>query len=111
MSMRISSALVLLALAGCAAEGEPPPPSDVVECALGGAAGFAPDCTMERVTSDGQDVLVIRHPDGGFRRFELGVEGRGIVTADGVEQASVERQDGTVEVRVGADRYRLPFRE
>lgn len=79
-----------------------------IECALGGAAGFASDCTMERAEQDGQRLLIVRHPDGGFRRFELGVEGRGIVTADGMEQAEVTPRDGGVEVRVGADRYRFP---
>ncbi len=82
-----------------------------VECALSGAAGFSADCTIERQEIEGQRLLIVRHPDGGFRRFELGVPGRGIVTADGVEQAAVERGDGLIEVRVGSDRYRLPVAE
>ena len=106
--MRISSLLLVsLALAGCD-DAASEPEGTSVECALGGAAGFSEECTMERATVDGSSILVVRHPDGGFRRFELGVPGRGIVTADGVEQAAAERGDGVIEVRVGADRYRLP---
>ena len=82
-----------------------------IECSLSGAAGFAPDCSMETVEDEDRRLLIVRHPDGGFRRFELGVAGHGIVTADGVEQAEISRSDGVVEVRVGADRYRLPVAE
>lgn len=64
---------------------------------------------MERVAPDGQSQLLIRHPDGAFRRFDLGVPGRGIVTADGAEQAEVTDHGGYVEVRVGSDRYNLPL--
>lgn len=66
---------------------------------------------MERVEVDGQRILIVRHPDGGFRRFELGVPERGITTADGMEPAEVTPGDGMVELRVGADRYRLPVAE
>lgn len=100
--------LALLAACGSAgdtSEGTP------IECALGGSAGFAEECTMERVDREEERLLIVRHPDGAFRRFELGVPGRGLITADGVEQAVVERADGIVEVRVGPDRYRLPVAE
>ena len=80
-----------------------------IDCALGGAAGFAPDCTMERAEREGQKLLIIRHPDGGFRRFRLGVPGEGLIEADGMEPAEVLPGDNGVEVRVGADRYRLPI--
>ncbi|KLI64014.1 hypothetical protein [Aurantiacibacter marinus] len=99
-----------LSLAACLDGGDETAGTSV-ECALSGAAGFAADCTMERGEVDGQRLLTVRHPDGGFRRFELGVPGRGIVTADGVEQANVERGNGLIEVRVGSDRYRLPVAE
>ncbi len=66
---------------------------------------------MERQTRETSSLLIVRHPDGGFRRFELGVAGRGIITADGVEQATVDQGDGIVELSVGADRYRLPVAE
>ncbi|QZH74579.1 MAG: hypothetical protein JY451_13070 [Erythrobacter sp.] len=102
--------LVLLLALGVAACGEAEAGADTtpVECALGGSAAFAPDCTMERAEVDGQRTVIVRHPDGGFRRFELGVPERGIITADGMEQADVTRSEGIIELRVGADRYRLP---
>ena len=54
-------------------------------------------------------MLVIHHPDGGFRRLLVTTDGRGVVTADGSDQASVAVIDpGTIEVAVGDDRYRLP---
>ena len=93
-------------LAGCGS-GEVLPVGSPVECALGGAAGFAPECTMERQERDDERLLVVRHPDGSFRRFQLGVPGQGLITADGADSAVVERGEGVVEVHVGADRYRL----
>ncbi|MGB3166921.1 MAG: hypothetical protein WBA68_09120 [Alteraurantiacibacter sp.] len=108
--MRLAGALSVLLLAACS-QGADAPEGASIECALGGAASFAPECTMQRADAEGSKLLVVRHPDGGFRRFELGVPGKGIVTADGVEQASVQRGEGVVEVTVGADRYRLPVDE
>ncbi len=108
--MRRAVPLCLCLLASCT-ESEALPVGAAIECALDGAAGFAAVCSMERQDRDGQRLLVVRHPDGGFRRFELGVPERGMITADGMEQAIVERGDGLVEVRVGADRYRLPVTE
>ncbi|RPF68833.1 hypothetical protein [Aurantiacibacter spongiae] len=105
--MRACALLAATALAGCGA-GDAKPPGQIIECALEGAGSFAPDCTMQRGEGRGTDVLIVRHPDGSFRRFELGVPGRGIVTADGMEQAEVERGEGLVELRVGSDRYRIP---
>lgn len=103
--------LLLAALLPACGQGGGEPLSDTVsiECALDGAAGFAPDCTMERHEAGGESELIVRHPDGGFRRFQLGVEGRGLITADGAEQAEVSNAGGYAEVRVGADRYRLPL--
>ena len=107
--MRIA-ALALLSLAACGEEapGDPLPAGTVIDCALGGSTEFTPDCTMERDTRDGQALLIVRHPDGGFHRLELGVEGRGIVAADGADIAVVSQGEGAVEVHVGPDRYRLP---
>jgi hypothetical protein len=106
--MRISSALLLM-LAGCSqqapavAEGE-----EHIACALAGAAGFAPDCAVERVTKDGALTLVVRHPDGGFRRFDVLKDGRGLAVSDGAEQAQVALAGDALEVTVGTDRYRFP---
>jgi hypothetical protein len=104
---------LLLALAACGEEapGDPQPAATPIECALAGSTEFTPDCTMERDTRDGQALLIVRHPDGGFHRLELGVEGRGIVAADGADMAVVSQGQGMVEVTVGPDRYRLPMAE
>jgi hypothetical protein len=101
---------MLLALAGCngTPPGDPLPEGVKVECALAGATQFTPDCTMERAQDGAQKFVTLRHPDGGFRRLEIGVEGRGIIAADGADQAVVTPGEGVVEVTVGPDRYRLP---
>lgn len=120
MSMRISDgALIasLLMLGGCGGGSDP---LAVVEntaaakaeedgrilCALGGSADFTRGCT---VTGRGTPVLTISHPDGGFRRFAIVDDGRGLAVADGAEQAQVVvTQPGRVEVTVVKDRYILP---
>ena len=70
--------LALAALAACSQQegtGETQvasqEPSARVDCAVNGALGFTPACTTERLTVDGTPVLVVRHADGGFRRFEV----------------------------------------
>ena len=104
-------ALFLVPLLAACAPGEDLPDGTPIECALGGAAGFTADCLMEQEARQDERLLIVRHPDGAFRRFEIGVPERGLITADGVEQAIVDRGDGYVEVRVGPDRYRLPISE
>ena len=103
------AALGALLLAACAGEPEAEAVAgQKVECAIGGAADFAPDCTMELHEGEDGRSAILRHPDGGFRRFQLGVPGQGLITADGMEPAEVVTGEGMVEVRVGSDRYRLP---
>ena len=113
MSTRISSAGALLLLAACsqaatedaatAADAD-----DMIECAVAGATAFERLCAVERTQAEGAPILVVRHPDGGFRRLEVMSDGSGIATADGAQPAAVTRRDGGVEVAVGTDRYRLP---
>jgi hypothetical protein len=80
-----------------------------IPCALGGSADFRKDCQVERTVSAEGLALVLHHPDGGFRRLLVATDGRGVVTADGADQATVSVVDaGTIEVTVGDDRYRLP---
>jgi hypothetical protein len=109
--MRISSAAFLLLLAACssgASEAPPPDPDDLIECALAGAGAFARDCAVER-SREGQTLfLVVRHPDGGFRRFEVLTDGRGLASADGADQARIAVHGAGIEVAVGGDRYRFP---
>lgn len=110
--MRISSTLILAAgLAGCSAAADQPqaePGAERIECALGGATAFAPDCLVERSEVEGDRVLVVRHPDGGLRRFEQVDDGRGLVVADGAEEAILNFADQVLEVSVSGDRYRFP---
>ncbi|SMF60600.1 hypothetical protein SAMN06295910_0031 [Allosphingosinicella indica] len=108
--------ILLLLLTACGASPEaaeqamaPDADSGRIECALAGAAEFAPRCTLERMAEPEGLILVIRAPDGGFRRLQVVQDGRGVVTADGSETALVTPIGGNrIEVAVGADRYRLP---
>lgn len=97
MSLRISSALIALILAAC---GQSPTvvEGETIACSLDGAPDFARSCSAARVG----DAIVVRRPDGGFRRIVRTAAGPATDGADEVEQAD----DGTLAI--GADRYRLP---
>ncbi|WP_294280980.1 hypothetical protein [uncultured Sphingomonas sp.] len=87
----------------------PQNPGLAVECALSGAAGFTRDCTVEQSASADGAILTVRHPDGGFRRFRVTQDGRGVAAADGSVPAQVRvAGDCQIEVQLGDDRYRLP---
>jgi hypothetical protein len=105
--MRISDAawLLLLGLAGCSAEA-PAANGDVIDCALAGAATFTRDCTVERSEVDDAILLIVRHPDGGFRRFTL-VDGA-ISVADGAEAVAIARNSAGLDASIDGDRYRFP---
>jgi len=117
MSMRISETLIaagaLAILAGCSGETKPHAMAEAddsrVACALGSETEFAEKCDVERVQNGEKRELVLRHPDGGFRRFEIVTDGRGLIAADGAEQAVVTPlADGRIQLSVGDDRYRIP---
>lgn len=77
------------------------------DCAIGTDAAWARDCLIERKG----EMLTIRHPDGGFRRFRVLADGRGLEAADGAEMARLQIVEaGLVEIRIGGDRYRLPVK-
>lgn len=102
----------VFALAACSS-GSAPAVADGAEhiaCALGKAAEFAPACGVDRAAQDGEKVLVVRHPDGGFRRFLVLKDGHGLAAADGAEVAQVAIADNLLQVTVGEDRYRFPFK-
>ncbi len=99
MSMRISSALIALVLAGCGqvpttAEGE------AIACSLDGARDLAQSCSATR----SGDAIVVRRPDGGFHRVVRTAAGP---ATDGAEEVT-QADDGTLTI--GNDRYRLPPR-
>ena len=123
MSTRISSVLLLTALAAC---GETKTDTKVlakvearqaaeaaddgrVQCAPDAAEAFTRVCAIERAETDRGVVLTVRHPDGGFRRLLVTTDGRGVIAADGAEPAEVTLvgQD-EIEVAIGNDHYRLP---
>ncbi len=80
-----------------------------IECAIDGASDFSRDCSTERLSGEGGVTMVIRHPDGGFRRFNVLTDGRGLEAADGFDQAKISIvQDGKILVSVGPDKYLLP---
>ena len=124
MSTRISSAILLsLLLAACSeqttdrnvlAQVEAKQRSDAendgrIVCAQHGSADFARVCTVDRVNGADGLVLTVSHPDGSFHRLLVTKDGRGVVAADGAENAVVTvLGPGSIEVALGGDRYRLP---
>ncbi|GGC23624.1 hypothetical protein GCM10011371_09150 [Novosphingobium marinum] len=116
MSSRTSSLALLslattLAVAGCSSSADIPEVAEGdehIECAVAGATDFAEACAVDRVSRDGALSLVVRHPDGAFRRFDVVRDGRGVTVADGADPAQTQLADGKLEVAVGEDRYRFP---
>lgn len=114
--MRISSAAALLFLSACGDSTADPnaiaPVSEDeggIECAPPGNAEFARTCTLERTQGDEGLILTVRQPDGGFHRLLVTTDGRGVVSADGAEPATVSViADNRIEVAIGGARYRLP---
>ena len=53
-----------------------------IECAVNGASEFTRDCFTERLSGAGGVTMIIRHQDGGFRRFNVLTDGRGLEAAD-----------------------------
>jgi len=111
MFMRIFSVLTALFLV-TACSGEPDnevlaeaeeraaanaPDDGRIECAVNGDTNFTRGCETERLSGEGGTTLVIRHPDGGFRRFNA---------ADGSEKAKIEIVEaGKIRISVGTDIY------
>lgn len=90
------------------AEAAASPEDNSVACALAGAKTFGRTCTRDLSRDEVGEVWIIRHPDGGFRRFVL-IDGETrIATADGDKEVTTERVGGELEVRVEGDRYRFP---
>jgi hypothetical protein len=80
-----------------------------IECALAGKTGFERVCTTETIAGNEGTILVVRHPDGGFRRFKILTDGRGLAAADGFDDVKIKvLGGGMIEVGSGDDIYRLP---
>ena len=109
--MRKVLALSLLAtLAACSA-GEEAPKGRGIDCAVGGSDKFLPECFVEDSRVGERRFLTVRNKSGAFRRFEMVDGGRGVIAADGADEAVVKwSAEGVLEVAVGGDRYRFPAR-
>jgi hypothetical protein len=108
-------AFVLLpVLSGCGerdstAQAAAEPDDNRIECRIANSPQFDRFCTIEYGESDAGGTLVVRKPDGGFRRLLVARDGRGVVAADGAEQAEVTIiDDDRIEVTIGGDTFRLP---
>ena len=115
--MRFAGILVPLALTACssgksaadaASPGGPAEGDEHIACAVGGSGELARVCAVESNEDDGTLFLTVRHPDGGFRRFEVLKDGRGLATADGAVIGANVLVGKELEVTVGSDRYRFP---
>lgn len=86
-----------------------PTGSELVACVTDGSERWERACTVEKRRGADGPILVLRGPDGGFRRLAITSDGRGVIAADGAEPAVVTPAgDGLIEVAIGNDRYRLP---
>ncbi|MEW4466935.1 hypothetical protein AB1K62_03780 [Parasphingorhabdus sp. JC815] len=82
-----------------------------IRCAVNGESQFSDSCQAERLSTENGVTLIIHHPDGGFRRFKILTDGRGIEAADGAELAKIEIvADEKILVSVGPDQYIMPAR-
>ncbi|WP_156842396.1 hypothetical protein [Novosphingobium aquimarinum] len=111
--MRVLLAGLPLSLLAACSSGDTPPPvaegEEHVACAVGGETEMKEVCAVERSEADGKLTLVVRHPDGAFRRFDVLTDGRGLAVSDGAEEAVTRLEDGKFAVTVGEDRYLFPM--
>lgn len=79
-----------------------------IECALNGAETFSENCATERVSSENDTILMIRHSDGGFKRFRILTDGRGLEVAEGFDDSFIEIIDENyILLTSGNDKYKL----
>lgn len=120
ISKPLGVALLLAMLAGCGSGSNSPAQNqgDIadkgaadgkVECALASAVRFERVCSTEQISANGVIMLIIRHPDGGFRRFNILSDGRGLEPADGFDETRIRvLENSMIELTSGDDKYRLP---
>jgi hypothetical protein len=115
--IRLLGCGVLLLLAGCEIREENAPAAeatvaaddpDGIACALAGSDTFERVCKVERAPEGDTLFLVVRHPDGGFRRFEVLKDGHGLAIADGADEATLAVQGEFLAATVASDRYLFP---
>jgi hypothetical protein len=109
---KYSLACGLILLAACSSPPATAPSAaidDQIACATTPDAKLEPVCTVERSTGPEGLILTLRHPDGGFRRLVVTNDGRGVIAADGAEQAIVSVSGADkIEVSLAGNRYLLP---
>lgn len=109
--LRALSPLVLVfCLAGCGIDPSPEiaeQGGQPIECSLDGKADFADACMI--AVTQGEESFVIRHPDGGFRRFISDGRG-GWQMADGAAPLEIAREPAgsSFQFTVENDRYLVP---
>ena len=82
-----------------------------IDCRIGADTQFTRFCGLERAKTEQGTLITVRKPDGGFRRLLTTRDGRGVVAADGAEQAEVTIVgDNLIEVAIAGDSFRLPAR-
>ena len=54
-----------------------------ISCALGGATDFTGECRLVEVGDGSANYLIMRHPDGGFRRLARAETVSGLAEFDG----------------------------
>jgi hypothetical protein len=109
--LHLIAVLVVVIMGGCSDGSDPSAKSvgaEHIACAVAGSAEVADACLVEHTESDGRLSLVVRHPDGAFRRFDVVTDGRGLKVSDGAEEAQTKLVDGKLDVTVGADHYVFP---
>lgn len=105
MTRPLALAAVLLVAACTPGEAEQAAQAgEPISCALAGASQFAAQCRVERNGA----TIVVRHPDGGFRRLEVSADGQNLLAADGAQQSQSARKGDHFEVILGDDRYVIP---
>ena len=107
------SGIIVVSLSACSPDVDQPQAAagaETVGCALAGSGEFVEECLVERVQVEDQTILTVRHPDGGFQRFEQLTDGRGLVEADGADVLIRSLEDDVLEVTVGKNRYRFNAR-
>jgi hypothetical protein len=105
----LPACLASLALGACGADGGNQPTrsgeADRIECALAGSEKFERVCITETMPGEKGRMLVVRHPDGGFRRFNILTDGRGLAPADGFDETTIKiLGGGMIEVSSADDR-------
>ncbi len=110
MFLRISSAALLIALAACSGKSaeQAEAGAERIACALADAKTFTSACEVERTSQNGKNNVIVRHPDGSFRRFEVLADGHSLATTDGADPVEVTANGRDTEITVGDDHYLFP---